>query len=77
MLCALQMVNPQAYLDSWDEVYLQICAFDPQVSACHDYSKYNYTKLQALLTRHASVEQFVQDIQTLISPTMSYLGQRT
>ena len=73
MLCALQMVNPQADLDSLDEVYFQICTSDPQVSACHDY----YTKLQALLTRHASVEQFMQDIQMLIFPSMSYLGQRT
>ena len=73
MLCTLQMLKPQADLDSLDEVYLQICTFEPQVSGCHDY----YTKLQDLRTRHASVEQFMQDMQMLIFPTMPYLRQRT
>ena len=68
----MQATEAQADFDSLDEVYSQ-CSLLAH-SSQHPYQY--YTGLQSLLRDSVSVEQFQQQLQSLLLPSMSYLSHR-
>ena len=66
----LQTIQAQAEFDSLEEVYSQcsLLARTSQDPYCY------YSGLQSLLQEKPSVEQFQQQLQSLLLPDMSYFS---